>query len=162
MTRYEKGPRKQWQKFYDTADWRETSNTLKRYNPLCQRILADGKQCQKPPTVSHHLIDPRNAPHLRLAFSNLVAVCANHHPGGQCGADEAEVYCRTIGPMEASYAHGHDIWPSWHRNYIPLACAPPSPTKATAIGDAALDAALDAYQKMAVEKNQTHHTGQLD
>ena len=153
MKKYDKGPRQPHQRFYDTADWRDTSNLLKSCNPICQRILPNGSQCNHPPTISHHLIDPRNAPHLRLAFSNLVAVCAEHHPGGQKGAnDEVEVYCHTIGLLKAVYKHTPDGgWPSWRPEYNPANVKPPSTNKATAIGDAALDAALAAYQ--AAEEN---------
>jgi len=154
-TRYEK-KRQPWQKFYDTADWRNTSNLLKSCNPICQRILHTGNQCEKPSTIGHHLVDPRDAPKLRLAFSNLVAVCAGCHPGGAKGADEmAEIYVHTIGPLDAFYKHTPDGgWPRWHKMYVASENPPvPSFSKSTAVGDEVLDAALASYQKMADTTN---------
>jgi hypothetical protein len=153
--RYDK-KRQLHQKFYDTADWRTTSNLLKTCNPICQRILPDGKQCEKPSTIGHHIVDPRDAPQLRLAFSNLVAVCARCHPGGAKGADETtEIYVRTIGPLEAEYKHSPDGgYPRWHKLYV-ASSSPlmPSSSKSTALGDGVLDAALAAYQKLAETSN---------
>lgn len=157
--RYDK-KRQPHQRFYDSSDWRTTSNLLKSCNPICQRISPDGKQCSHPPTISHHLIDPRNAPHLRLVFSNLVAVCAAHHPNGQPGAnDEVEVYCHTVGPLKAIYKHTPDGgWPQWHENFKPEDVKPPAMGKSTIVGDAALDRALAAYQKLAETPNgKSHH-----
>jgi hypothetical protein len=156
MKKYEKGPRRPWQRFYDSADWRDTSNLLKSCNPICQRILPDGSQCNHPPTIGHHLVDPRVAPALRLAFSNLVAVCAAHHPGGQPGANDAvEVYCHTIGPLKAVYKHTpNGGYPCWHENFNPAEVKPPSTSKSTIVGDAALDAAIAAYsQKLSAPEN---------
>jgi hypothetical protein len=155
MKKYEKGPRRPWQKFYDTADWRDTSSLLKSYNGICQRILPDGTQCQNPSTIGHHSLDPRDAPHLCLAWSNLVAVCAEHHEGGQRGETQGETYCHTIGPMNAVYKHVPDGgYPCWRPEYNPAEIKPPSKSKATAIGDAALDAAIAAYsQKLSTAEN---------
>lgn len=106
-------------KFYNTADWSKTTKLMKIYNPQCQRI-ENGKQCMHTPEVTHHLQDPKDAPHLRLAWSNLVAVCAPHHPGGQRGASDNEVYVYTIGPLQSVFKHSPDGgWPEWHRNFEP-------------------------------------------
>lgn len=150
MKKYDKGPRQPHQKFYDTADWAQTSKLVKHYNPQCQRILPDGTQCTHPPTITHHLIDPRDAAHLCLSWSNLVAVCAEHHEGGQRGETQDETYCHTIGPLSAVYKHVPDGgYPCWRPEYNPAEIKPPSKSKSTIVGDALLDAAIAAYQKAA-------------
>jgi hypothetical protein len=92
-------------RFYDTAAWAECSRNIRTYNPVCQRILEDGRQCKNPPAAVHHLEDPKDAPNLKLAWSNLVAVCTEHHAGGQRGETQGEKYVHTIGPLNAVFKH---------------------------------------------------------
>jgi len=143
-------------RFYDTAAWAQTSKNIRIHNPVCQRILEDGRQCKTPPAAVHHLKDPKVAPDLKLAWSNLVAVCAEHHAGGQPGETQNEKYVYTLGPLGAFWKHpGFDGgWPQWKKaptenaaetstpepEQFPLPCG----GRVSSVGDDALNAALAA------------------
>ena len=133
---------------YDRRDWRDgTSKNVRCYNAQCQHINDDGSQCQKPSRVVHHLIDPKDSPEKAHDWSNLVAVCFAHHPGGQRGETQGARYCATVGP-HAIHFHGINLLPHWHDEYVPLpkaSIASQAGTSSTAVGAAAIDAALGEW-----------------
>jgi hypothetical protein len=57
--------------------------------------MIDGKQCQKPAAVVHHLVSPRDVHSRFYDPSNVVASCTEHHAGGQRGTTENELWCAT-------------------------------------------------------------------
>jgi hypothetical protein len=64
-----------------TSQWKNrTSPTMKACNPLCQRVLPNGKQCWRAAKEVHHLDDN---PTLFFNPANLVGLCAEHHPKSQ-------------------------------------------------------------------------------
>ena len=66
---------------YDSRVWRSRfSPMMLRLNPICQRLDDDGKQCDRPATVVHHLRSPRECPTRFLDPTNVVCVCERHHP----------------------------------------------------------------------------------
>ncbi len=64
--------------YYSTAyvNWRVA---MQMQNPLCQRIV-NGKQCDKPSVILHHLLPPETHVHLFLRADNAVMLCRAHHP----------------------------------------------------------------------------------
>lgn len=86
---------------------------MRDYNPICQAI-AEGKQCTRPAAVVHHLKDPKDAPELFFDWSNLVAVCTEHHAGGERGETQGQKYVATTGPAGAVYDHGNGAT-DWNR-----------------------------------------------
>jgi hypothetical protein len=104
--------------FYQTRIWRTTSTLVRKFNPICQRVI-DGKQCTRPSEVVHHIVDPSVNADWKLDWDVLVAVCAEHHAGGQMGAAADEVYVYTYGVYDSVYPHpGHDGGHAvWHKDY---------------------------------------------
>jgi hypothetical protein len=133
---------------YDKRNWRDrTSKNVRAYNPICQRLHEDGKQCEKPSNIVHHLIDPKDAPEKAHDWSILVATCTAHHAGGQRGETQGARYCATIGPHTIHY-HGIHVLPAWHDDYKPLpetSITRLGGTTTTAVGSAAIDAALGEW-----------------
>ena len=73
-------------RFYNSAAWRRTSEMLRRFNPICQK-LTDGEACRNPAALVHHMIGPMARPDLMFAIfdpitkkSHLVCLCKDHHP----------------------------------------------------------------------------------
>lgn len=76
-------------KRYVGKAWRATAALVKRQNPICQRLLDDGRggveQCHNPSTLVHHHNSPKNRPELFTAIydadggSNLIALCPHCH-----------------------------------------------------------------------------------
>lgn len=129
--------------------WRKISTLVRSNNPICQFIdKATAQQCQRPSEIVHHLVDPKDAPEQFYDWAILVAVCAEHHQGGQRGETQGYVYCHTIGPNDSIYPHGHGF-PLWHRDYRPrpnpltepAPLLPPGST-ASSVGDDILNRAL--------------------
>ena len=58
-------------------DWRKLSERIRKEKPLCEDCLEKGKT--KPATEVHHIKPISQAPHLRLAYSNLKALCSDCH-----------------------------------------------------------------------------------
>lgn len=106
------------QRLYDSRRWRDLSPLLRSKNPLCQFLSDTGAQCQHASTVVHHLVDPKDNALLFFDWNNLVAVCTEHHQGGQRGETQGYHYCHTIGPLDTIYAHGY-LFPFWHEKYVP-------------------------------------------
>lgn len=134
------------QKFYDSGRWRyHTSPLVRKCNPICQRILDGGIQCDQPSEVVHHLVDPTVNPKRAHDFANLVATCAKHHPGGQPGETQGYTYCATIGLLEMVYYHPGGLLPSWHDKYkppVPNSTGALPGTLSTVLGDDRLNQAL--------------------
>jgi hypothetical protein len=66
--------------FYQSSEWRNTTQpTAIAYNPICQ-LLVDGKQCDRPAKFVHHIRSPKT--HLSLGHNpqNLACLCESHHP----------------------------------------------------------------------------------
>jgi hypothetical protein len=98
--------------------WRSMREIVKAKNPLCQFLEAvNNKQCTRPSEVVHHLIDWKDDRTLFFEWSNLVAVCAEHHQAGQRGETQGYNYVDTIGPLDAIYRHGNGL-PHWHVAYV--------------------------------------------
>lgn len=66
-------------RMYSRAPWPSFRETLKKHNPICQRI-GDRGQCHNPATLVHHLQSPRDRPDLFVVPANCVALCAHCHP----------------------------------------------------------------------------------
>jgi hypothetical protein len=91
--------------FYWSAEWRKFAAAHRACNPQCQFLDTTGKRCQKQSQAVHHLRDPRDAPELRVSWSNTVGVCMEHHQGGQRGETQAYRYAPTKDPFNATYEH---------------------------------------------------------
>lgn len=133
---------------HDSAAWKSAtgvSATVRKYNPLCQWLNPEtAQQCTHPSEVVHHLKDWKDNPELFFDWANLVAVCADHHSGGQRGDTQNYSYCDTLGPMNNIYPHGHGL-PCFHPRYVPLPERTlPIGSTTSVLGDAVLDAALAA------------------
>ena len=143
-------------KFYDTAAWAQTSKNIRVYNPICAKVDENGKQCAQKSVLVHHIIDPRDAPTLKMEWSNLVALCEACHSGGERGSTKMERYVHTLGPLGNVYKHaGHDGgYPQWKKAPTENAAETPTPEpvlhllpcdgRTSSFGDDALDAALAA------------------
>jgi hypothetical protein len=77
-------------KMYQSARWRKFRLAMLTRNPMCQR-LERGEACRSAATVIHHLTSPESKPALFLVPSNVVCVCALHHPAGVKGTPEWKV-----------------------------------------------------------------------
>jgi len=137
--------------FYQSGRWRyHTSPNVRNYNPICQRLDDDCNQCQQPSTIVHHLVAPEADMRKAHDWQNLVALCANHHAGGQPGETQNARYCATVGP-HAIYMHPGGLLPSWHRDYIKPSPADTSHigrlrgTSTSSVGEDAIDKALAGW-----------------
>lgn len=101
--------------------WKDPKNgiaaLMRSRNPICQYLDDRAVQCRRASAVVHHLVDPKDTPTLFFDWSNLVAVCAEHHQGGQRGETQGYKYCHTIGMMGIIYYHGY-LFPAWHEKYV--------------------------------------------
>ena len=67
-------------KLYQCAAWDNFRKVMRANgNIFCQRI-EDGIRCERPATVGHHLVSPRDDRSLVYNHNNVVMVCAHHHP----------------------------------------------------------------------------------
>jgi hypothetical protein len=66
-------------RMYSRAPWPSFRTTLIGQNPICQRLLKGGVQCQNWATLVHHLLSPRIRPDLFVSPQNCVALCATCH-----------------------------------------------------------------------------------
>ena len=57
--------------------WRRLSERKRAADPLCERCLDEGNTT--PATEVHHIHKISDAPHLRLAWDNLMSVCVACH-----------------------------------------------------------------------------------
>jgi len=92
---------------YDRMDWKGPRGTRALtlvMNPLCQHTHG-GLQCRYPAKAVHHLHDPKDHPELMHSPANLVAVCANHHQGGQRGETQGYLYVPTKWYGGKEYPH---------------------------------------------------------
>jgi hypothetical protein len=72
-------------KEYKSARWKKLREARLRGNPICQ-VIEGGIQCRSAATVAHHIVDPKVGGESALwNASNIVCICAHHHPGGQEG-----------------------------------------------------------------------------
>lgn len=108
------------EKLYNNRRWKGIIKLIKEKNPLCQYLDENGKQCQNPSTICHHLIDPKDRIDLFWDWANICAVCATHHAGGQRGETQGYKFCHTIGCLGVVYSHGY-LYPVWHEKYKPWA-----------------------------------------
>ena len=127
------------EKLYNSKRWRETSPLVKSKNPICQRLDDSGRQCTHASAVVHHLVDPKVNATIFFDWQNLVAVCTQHHAGGQPGERQGEKYCHTLGVLDSVYKHGY-LWPAWHKNYE----APPADQALVSVFTSAVGAAAIA------------------
>lgn len=118
-------------KFYNSSLWKNLSAAVRRNNILCQAI-ENGAQCNSFSEVVHHLISPKENWELRIAETNLVAICKHHHNHSMGDSGDFQ-YVPTIGCQGQVYAHDVAISdPSSTEN---LGCC-------TAVGSSAIDRAL--------------------
>jgi hypothetical protein len=67
-------------KLYKCVAWQHFKDSFSAAgNVICQRIV-DGRQCRYEVEVWHHLISPKQRPDLMYSYTNVVAVCRQHHP----------------------------------------------------------------------------------
>lgn len=67
-------------RLYNCSAWKRFREVFMAFNPLCQRIVEDGRtQCRYPATVLHHILSPRVRPDLMYRFDNVRGVCSMHH-----------------------------------------------------------------------------------
>jgi hypothetical protein len=73
-------------KAYDSATWRNRfAPMMKRLNPICTKLelnyrTSSLEQCHTPTSVIHHLRSPREYPEGMFKASNVISLCARHHP----------------------------------------------------------------------------------
>lgn len=108
------------QVIYGSYRWRYKFQPLViSKNPQCQHLHDDGTQCTARSRVVHHLVDPKDSPERAFDWSNLVAVCFKHHPGGQRGETQGYRYAATITVMGPIHYHKGHVLPAWHPDYKP-------------------------------------------
>jgi hypothetical protein len=132
--------------FGNSRRWKDqdkgVSVLVRRRNPICQYLDADGVQCNHASAVVHHLVDPKDDPRLFFSWHNLVAVCTAHHQGGQRGETQGYRYCHTIGfAAGVVYEHGA-LFPCWHENYVPQRGGDMVSFTTSTVGNAAILKAL--------------------
>jgi hypothetical protein len=67
-------------RLYHNQDWERFKIAFRAAgNVICARIT-DGKRCQRPSELIHHLRSPRTHRHLFLTFANCRPCCKNCHP----------------------------------------------------------------------------------
>jgi hypothetical protein len=76
-------------KWYKGRAWRLVSALVRSFNPICQRLLDDGRggmeRCHNPSTLVHHHNSPKQRPDLFASIfdkeggSNLIALCSHCH-----------------------------------------------------------------------------------
>jgi hypothetical protein len=91
------------QRFESGRAWREVSKAFRNANPVCQ-VIENGVRCIQKPAAVHHLIAPEVRPDLRIAWENLVSVCARHH-GPEAGDVGRFDYVPTRLPDNTLYVH---------------------------------------------------------
>jgi hypothetical protein len=78
-------------KLYASVSWRWFSQTLRRWNPICQMIQRDGTQCRNASELVHHVFDAETYPHwMRTVYvvvngerkQNTVCLCWHCHSPG--------------------------------------------------------------------------------
>jgi hypothetical protein len=68
------------QKIYHGKQWERFKLAFRAAgNVICARI-EDGKKCQRPSDIIHHLRGVRSHPHLAFTFENCRPTCRQHHP----------------------------------------------------------------------------------
>ena len=82
-------------KLYRTQRWERFKRYMRALNPLCQRILEDGTQCEQFSTILHHIVSPRVTLHLMFDAENILCVCESHHPN-TVGEEDLTRYVPTI------------------------------------------------------------------
>jgi hypothetical protein len=82
-------------KLYRTQRWERMKDYMRSRNPLCQRILDDGSQCEQPSSILHHIVSPRENPALMFSAENLLCVCDSHHPS-TAGETDPSRYVPTV------------------------------------------------------------------
>jgi hypothetical protein len=82
-------------KLYRTQRWERFKRYMRARNPLCQRILEDGTQCEQFSTILHHIVSPRVTLHLMFDAENILCVCAQHHPNTPGELDPSR-YVKTV------------------------------------------------------------------
>jgi hypothetical protein len=97
-----------WSLYYCAAWTKRFRPAFLGTNPICQRILADGTQCQERATECHHIISPRQAQSLMYSWSNVKALCAAHHDKSQ-GGEPPE----NLGKLDKIYVETN--LPAWMR-----------------------------------------------
>jgi hypothetical protein len=82
-------------KVYHTKRWERFKMYMRSRNPLCQRILDNGKQCEQFSKILHHIISPRVRPDLMFDAANILCVCQAHHPSTE-GEEDPSRYVPTV------------------------------------------------------------------
>jgi hypothetical protein len=82
-------------KEYRTARWMRMKQYMLRNNVMCQRILDDGTRCYKWATILHHIVSPRVDASRMYDASNIICVCAAHHPNTK-GEEDTSRYLPTV------------------------------------------------------------------
>lgn len=77
------------QKIYHSQQWERFKLAFRAAgNVICARI-ENGKKCQRPADLIHHLRGVRSYPHLAFSFENCRPCCKNCHPPTD-GTDPAD------------------------------------------------------------------------
>jgi hypothetical protein len=82
-------------KLYRTQRWERFKIYMRSRNPLCQRLLDNGKQCDRIAVILHHIVSPRVNLALMFDAENVLCVCESHHPN-TVGEMDVTRYVKTI------------------------------------------------------------------
>lgn len=117
-------------KFYNSALWKHFRDGILAKNIICQ-VIENNARCTTPANLVHHLISPRDNWELRIADSNVVAVCPKHHNHGR-GDIGQYTYVPTVDFQGKEHPHDTaSLCPARNRK-----------NTSTILGDNSLDAAL--------------------
>ena len=81
-------------RLYHTKRWERFAYYMMCRNQPCQRLVGD-KRCEQAATICHHITSPRVELHRMFDASNVLCVCAAHHPNTQ-GEQDVTRYVPTI------------------------------------------------------------------
>jgi len=134
-------------KYEMSSVWRTVRDAVINKNLICQAVI-DGKQCTHLSEVVHHLISPDVNWELRQTWSNLVAVCKQHHSNSP--GDSGEYRYVPTNDFTEGISFPHDV----PLSYLAVNGKPEKLAMigdgtgakvgtTTAVGDDALDAALN-------------------
>lgn len=96
----------EYHRFLNGQPWRRTTAMVRNQNVQCQ-VTENGQQCMNLSTETHHILDGREYPALRLDWRNLVAVCGKHHPNSPGDMDRYDYVPtkQTVYGQVTEYAH---------------------------------------------------------
>lgn len=80
--------RKQWQKWYQSREWKQLRKEHLSENPYCEMCIAEGKRlAQCVGNVVDHRIPHKGQRGLFASPSNLRTLCKPHHSSKTCRED---------------------------------------------------------------------------